>query len=123
MKQDIQNAEDLYQIVSSLYNKLLSDEQISPLFDEVVEHGLEEHLRNLVAFWDQMLFGNFGYEKNVMQVHQEKHSKMPFTEEHFNTWLQHFNDSVAEGYEGEVAQNMKDRAYSIAYLMKTKILK
>ncbi len=123
MKQDIQNAEDLYTIVSSFYEKLLADERINPLFDEVVEHGLEEHLQQLVAFWDQMLFGNFGYEKNVMQVHQEKHRKMPFSEEHFTTWLQHFNDSIEELYEGEVAQNMKDRAYSIAYLMRTKILK
>ncbi len=123
IKKDIQDAEDLYNIVSLFYNKLLSDESIKHLFEEVVEHGLEEHLQNLVAFWDQMLFGNFGYEKNVMQLHLKKNSEMPFTEENFKTWLSHFNASIEELHEGIIAENMKDRAYSIAYIMRTKILK
>ncbi len=122
MKEDIKNANDLYNIVSVFYDKLLSDESISHLFDEVVEHGLEEHLQNLVAFWDQMIFGNFGYNKNVMELHIKKHQSMPFAEENFKTWLQYFNESIDEQYEGSLAQNMKDRAYSIAYIMRTKIL-
>jgi len=47
---DIQNQYDLYLLVAEFYKKLLSDDSISYIFTDVVNH-LEEHILLLVAFW------------------------------------------------------------------------
>ncbi len=122
MKPDVSDAQDLYKIVASFYTKLLGDDSINHLFAETVQNGLQEHLQQLVRFWDQMIFGNYRYDKNVMEIHQQQHQLTPFTAEHFEIWLGHFHGSIDELYEGEIAQNIKDRAYSIAYIMRTKML-
>ncbi len=123
MKPDIRNRDDLKSIMSRFYEKLLADESISYLFTEVAQIHLDEHLEELADFWDQMLFDNYGYEKNVMQIHRSLHEKSPLEESHFQTWMKYFHESIDENYQGDVAQNMKDRAYSIAYLMRTKFVK
>ncbi len=123
MKPDVRNSADIHEIMKNFYSKLLRDDSVSYLFTDVAKIQLDEHLDELVAFWDQILFSNYGYEKNVMNIHRDIHEKSQFTEEHFKTWMQYFYESIDEKHEGEIAQNMKDRAYSIAYLMRTKFLK
>lgn len=118
---DIQTREDIHLVMSEFYSKLLQDDKISFIFTEIAKIDLASHLWDLVDFWEQILFDTGSYQKNVMQIHQDVNQKMKFSEEHFAIWLNYFNTSIDENFEGQTAENMKTRALSIATVMKIKL--
>ncbi len=83
--------------------------------------GLEEHLQVLVDFWDNMLFQSGAYKRNAMMPHLILNKTIPFLAENFKNWLSHFNDSVDELFEGELAHAAKTRALSIATVMEMRV--
>lgn len=121
MKNDIQNREDLLRLVTRFYEKLLADPSISYLFTDVANVDLSHHLPVLVDFWDNILFQSDTYRKNAMQPHQDLHARSALTTAHFDTWLRYFKESVDELFEGEKAFQAKERATSIATVMRIKI--
>lgn len=121
MKHDIQNREDLLLLVTRFYDKLLADETISYLFTDIAKIDLSHHLPVLVDFWDTILFQSNVYEKNAMQPHLLLHKKSPLSENHFTTWLNYFKQTVDELFDGEIAFLAKERAQSIATVMRIKI--
>lgn len=122
MKHDIENRDDLLQLVTLFYEKLLADPSISYLFTDVTKIDLEHHLPVLVDFWDMILFHSDTYQKNAMKPHMVLNSQSPMTPEHFETWLRYFNASLDELFEGEVTEQAKQRAQSIATVMQLKIM-
>jgi len=118
---DIQTREDLHLLMSQFYKKLLTDSKISFVFTEVAKIDLEPHLLELVDFWEQILFDTGRYRKNVLQIHQEVNQKIKLSEEHFAIWLKYFNTTIDGNFAGEIAENMKTRALSIATVMKIKL--
>jgi hemoglobin len=48
-------------------------------------------------------------------------NKIKLTEAHFTIWLHNFNLTIDENFSGEIAENMKTRALSIATVMKIKL--
>lgn len=103
------------------YDKLLHDPSISYLFTDVAKIDLQHHLPVLVNFWDSVLFQSDTYRKNAMQPHMDLHSKSPLQPHHFDAWLKYFKESVDELFEGEKAFMAKERATSIATVMKIKL--
>jgi len=122
MKKDIGSREDLLLLVTRFYDKLLNDKSISYLFTDVAKINLEHHLPLLVDFWDSILFQSDTYHKNAMQPHIDLHQKSPLQPQHFETWLRYFNETVDELFEGEKAFLAKERALSIATVMKIKLM-
>ena len=118
---DVENREDLYLLMSEFYKKLLADNNINYIFTEVAKIDLEPHLIELVDFWEQMLFDRGNYQKNLMQLHLDLNQKSKLTQAHFDIWLRYFNTSIEENFSGQVAENMKTRALSIATVMKIKM--
>jgi hemoglobin len=43
---------------------------------------------------------------------------LPLTKQHFDTWILLFQQTLEELFEGEIAENAKKRASSIARIMK-----
>lgn len=121
MKNDIQNREDLLRLVTVFYEKLLADPSINYLFLDVVNKGIDHHLEVLVDFWDNILFQHDTYRKNAMQPHLELHARTALTSDHFTTWLGYFQQSVDELFKGDIAFKAKERANSIATVMRIKI--
>ena len=121
MKKDITDRNDLLQLLTLFYNKLLADKSISYLFTDVAKIDLPHHLGVLVDFWDSVLFQNDVYRKNAMQPHLVLHQKSPLQKHHFETWLRYFNETVDELFEGEKAFLAKERALSIATVMQIKV--
>ena len=121
MKKDISSREDLLQLVSKFYEKLLADNSINYLFTDVAKIDLHHHLPVLVDFWDSILFQSDTYHKNTMQPHINLHQRSPLQAQHFETWLRYFNETVDELFEGEKAFLAKERALSIATVMKIKL--
>lgn len=118
---DIQTREDLHLLMSEFYKKLLSNDKISFIFAEVAKIDLAPHLLDLVDFWEQILLDTGSYRKNVLQIHQDVNQKTKLSGEHFAIWLQYFNATIDENFKGQIAENMKTRALSIATVMKIKM--
>ena len=124
IKRDIKDRNDIYIIVDDFYKKLLYDEEMKHFFEKFKDDNtLQNHLDILVDFWDNVLFYSGTYNKNAMLPHIELNKTKPFQMQHFNLWLQHFYASVDKNFKGEVSEIAKNRATSIATVMKLKILK
>ena len=122
MKKNIENREDIYLLVKTFYVKLMNDATMHHFFEDFSQpEALEKHLQILVDFWDNILFYSGTYQKNAMKPHLQLQVQKPFKKEHFKQWISHFNNTVNELFEGEVAHAAKSRALSIATVMQLKI--
>lgn len=122
MKKDIQNRDDLLLLMQEFYKKLLADDSINYLFTDVANINLDHHFPVLVDFWDSVLFQSGTYPKNAMQPHLALHQKSPLLKHHFDTWLGYFKQTTDELFEGQNAFVIKERATSIATVMKIKVM-
>jgi hemoglobin len=120
---DITNRTDLEFLLATFYNRLLQDPRISYIFTHVAKIDLASHLPHIVDFWQQSLFNVGSYRTNVLQVHLDINDKEKLTSEHFEIWLNHFNNTVDELFQGDNAEKAKTRALSIATVMQIKLQK
>ncbi|NJN26853.1 MAG: group III truncated hemoglobin [Cyclobacteriaceae bacterium] len=120
-KHDIQQRSDIELLVNEFYKKVLADETIGYIFNEVAGLNWDEHMPKMYDFWETTLFHSSAYKGNPMQVHLQLHGKEALKKQHFDRWLALFNETVDERFEGEKSQLAKTRALSIATVMQTKI--
>lgn len=121
MKKDISSREDIHFLITEFYKKLISDSEMLPFFDEIVKQNhLEKHIAVISDFWQDILLDTSTYKNNVLQKHIDFDKKIKFKKEHFNKWLFYLTTTIDASFEGQVAQNMKDRANSIAMVMEVK---
>ena len=121
IKNDIKNRNDIRKLVTAFYEKLLKDEEFKHIFLEVAQIDILEHLDIIVDFWESVLFQAGKYKRNALEIHLDLHQKYRLQEKHFNKWLETFNQSIDELFEGQKAKDAKDRALSIATIIKMKI--
>jgi hemoglobin len=121
MKKDIENSDDIILLVNIFYEKVKKDDNIQHFFTEVVKVDWEKHLPVMYRFWENIIFHTGSYTGNPMEVHLQLHTKYPIHHEHFERWIELFNTTVDELFEGEKAFQAKQRALSIATVMKIKI--
>ena len=112
MKRDIETREDIENLLSKFYVVAIDDERIGHHFAEL---NLETHLPIIVNFWEKVLFGKPVYFGNPLAVHQNLHEKSPLKLEHFQRWLEIFEQTVDELFAGEMADAAKIRAKMIAH--------
>jgi len=118
---DIQNRADIEQLIRAFYQKILADEQLNFIFTEIAQLDLEAHFPHLFDFWENVLLAPNHYRKNVLQIHLDLNKKIPLTAQHFQLWLGHFYQTVDALFVGNVAQQAKNKALSIATVMQTKL--
>ena len=121
MNHDIKTREDLFRLLSRFYDGLLKDETISYIFTDVAKVDMKEHIPVIVDFWDMVLFDARTYKKNAIQPHLVLNEKSKFEKHHFDTWLKHFDETVDELFEGDIAFLAKQKAKSIATIMQIKM--
>ncbi|QHT68337.1 group III truncated hemoglobin [Rhodocytophaga rosea] len=114
---DIQNRQDIELLVRSFYDKVNQDALLSPVFNDVAAVHWESHLPVMYDFWSSMLLGEKSYKGNPFQ----KHIPLPINKVHFERWLAYFIETVDELFTGEVAEEAKMRARSIASVFQYKL--
>jgi hemoglobin len=122
-RKDIENRNDIKKLVDEFYKKVLEDETIGYIFNDVVKINLEKHMPLMYDFWETTLFHKAVYKGNPMKIHMKLNEKEALTKAHFNQWLALFNETVDELFYGEKAELAKTRALSIATVMQFKIYK
>jgi hemoglobin len=120
MKPDIKLPEDVRLLVDTFYEKVKQDDLIGYIFNEVVRVDWPAHLPRMYAFWEFLLLGMDTFQGNPIEKHYEVHRMTPLRPEHFERWVQLFQSTVDELFEGHKADTAKFRAFAIAETWKTK---
>ena len=121
MSQDINSRNDLLIIVRDFYTLLFESDELKDFFEDFkAKEALEQHLETLVDFWDNTLFYSGSYKNNAMKPHIELHEKHQLNSIHFKHWLDLLTKSIDKNFAGVNAEIMKNRALSIATVMKLK---
>ncbi|QSE98839.1 group III truncated hemoglobin [Fulvivirga lutea] len=118
---DIENREDIENLMTQFYTKVLNDKTIGYIFTDIAQIDLTEHLPIICDFWETIILHNQAYKKDVMAIHLDLNSKVTLTTDHFKQWLYLFNETVEANYSGSNADLIKIRAQSIATVMQVKL--
>lgn len=118
---DITEREDIELLMNTFYGRLMADENISYIFTDIAKIDMETHIPVIADFWESVLLNKNVYHNNTMKIHMDLNDKTSLTKTHFDIWLQHFNNTVDELFEGDIALLAKQRARSVATIMQIKI--
>ncbi|HTN21300.1 MAG TPA: group III truncated hemoglobin [Pelobium sp.] len=121
MKADICTEDDIKLLVDRFYDKINANEALGYIFNNVAKVNWEKHLPIMYRFWSSNLLGTMDYKGYVIDVHFKLNDKIALAEEHFETWLFLFNETVNQYFEGKIAELAKSRAKTVADLMFYKI--
>ena len=119
---DISNRQDIHHLMEQFYAKAIPDPEIGYFFTSIAKLDLKAHLPVITDFWEMLVFGTHSYNKNVMAIHQQLHRLAPMGNKHFVRWQALFLLTVDELFAGSNAELIKQRAQSIATIMKMKLL-
>lgn len=111
---NIADEKDINLLVNTFYAKIRKHELLFSVFDPVIKENWEAHLQKMVTFWSTLLLYTRTYKEDPLT----KHLPLPLKKIHFDEWLRLFNETVDDLFTGELAENAKKRAYSIAKIMK-----
>lgn len=117
MKEDIQSREDVKLMVDEFYGKVQKNQLIGPIFIGVIQDRWPEHLEKMYKFWGSILLGENLYNGRPFPPH----AQMPLQQEHFETWLGLFLQTVDEHFAGPSADEAKMRAQNMASMFFAKI--
>lgn len=121
MSKDIHTKEDIKLLVNSFYEKVKLNNVLGYIFNDIAKVNWETHLPKMYSFWGGLLLGERGFTGNPMQKHIELSKLTELTEKEFSEWLNLFNQTVDELFNGNKADEAKSRASNIARLMLFKI--
>jgi len=119
---DIETREDIYYLMEHFYAKVIPDQTIGYFFTDVAKMDLTAHLPVITDFWEMVILNGNRYKKNAIAIHANLHRMSVMEEKHFTRWLELFTGTIDELFAGERAELAKQRAQSIATVMKIKIL-
>ena len=110
---DILTKADVSVLVNAFYTKVREDSLLRDIFNDVIKDNWPAHLNRMIDFWSTVLLYTRTYKDDPMP----KHLPLPVSKEHFDRWLDLFNETISEHFDGEIAENARKRASSIASIM------
>ncbi|MCB0854643.1 MAG: group III truncated hemoglobin [Bacteroidetes bacterium] len=118
MKPDITSRTEIKQLVDQFYQKVRQDDLIGPIFNERIQpEAWPPHLEKMYSFWSMVLLGEMGYRGHPFA----KHAPLPIDHQHFSRWLELFEETVNEHFEGKIADLAVLRSKSIGGVFESKL--
>jgi hemoglobin len=114
---DIGTKDDVKLMVDTFYGKVNSDTLLSSVFNDHSKVNWDTHLPKMYDFWNTLLFADGNYKGSPF----EKHIGLPVDRQHFKHWMEIFCQNIDEHFIGEVAEQTKLRAKSIAWTFESKL--
>ena len=112
-RSEILTEADVSVLVNSFYDKVRKDDLLADVFNSIIKDNWPAHLKRMTDFWSTILL----YTKTYKDDPLPKHLPLPVDKEHFDRWLELFNETIDEHFQGEIAENARKRANSIASIM------
>jgi len=110
MKKDIDSLKDIQSLVDQFYAKVQEDDLLGPIFNSKLSGRWEMHLRKLYRFWNTVLLRRPDYFGNPVPLH----FPLNINETHFAVWLDIWDKTVDENFEGKIAERAKFRGKTMA---------
>lgn len=111
---DLDTHDAIAEMVRRFYQDVAQDDLLGPVFNDVAAVDWAEHLPKLTAFWCRALLGTTGYSGNPFRAHALVHARAPFTQAHFDRWLELFHETVDMGWTGPRATSALALADNVA---------
>lgn len=121
MKKDIQSRADIELLINSFYDKVKADVKIGFIFHDIIGADWSHHLPIMYQFWDMVLFTTPGYAGNPTRKHVDIDAKIKLTNEHFERWVELWDETIDQLFAGEKAEETKQRAQLMADLISAKV--
>jgi len=118
---DLSGRDDIVRLVDNFYEKIRTDSELGPVFDEVAQVDWETHLPKMYDFWDTVLFRSGTFRGDPIGAHAKLVSHTEMSMARFEHWLVLFRSSVAELFEGENADHIVRCAEDMANVLYSKI--
>lgn len=96
-------------LVRGFYDKVRADAVLAPVFDARIRDW-EPHLQQMCAFWSSVALMSGRYHGTPMV----KHMPLPVDAEHFDRWLELFEQTAREICPPQAAAHFVERARRIA---------
>ena len=116
-QKDIETLDDIKLLVDTFYSRVKENNLIGPIFNGTIKDNWPEHLEKMYRFWQTILFDEHTYFGSPFPPH----AKMPIDENHFETWLSIFNETVDFLFSGKKADEAKWRAGKMAVMFVSKL--
>ena len=114
MKSDLDSQQKIASFVDAFYLRVLQDEQLAPIFLDVAQIDLDQHLPLIRSYWEKLLLGSSDYRRHTMNIHRALHARQNLQAADFDRWLSLFQNTVDAGYAGPQAERAKQVASHIA---------
>lgn len=116
-KRDIQNLDDIKLIVDSFYGEIRQDDMLGHIFNDKIQDRWPEHLNKMYRFWQTVLLDDHTYYGSPFVPH----AYLPVDGEHFERWIQIFDETVDTHFEGFKAERAKWQGHRMAEMFLMKI--
>jgi hemoglobin len=110
---ELSTRDDVELLVRSFYRYAAMDEILGPVFS-AARVNWAVHIDTVTDFWSWQLLGERGYTGNPLRAHEPVHARTPFTDAHYERWLDLFVSTVDENFVGSTAETAKGRATKMA---------
>lgn len=121
MPEDLDNKQAIHKLVDAFYSKVVNDELLGPIFNDIAQVDWDHHLPIMYNFWESILIGAHYNRDNPMDAHIKLDQKVKLEEAHFERWLELFYHTIDAHFEGPKAKEVKNRASTIARVMQFKV--
>jgi hemoglobin len=118
---DLTNRDDIIRLVDRFYDRIRSDDKLSPIFEKIAHVDWETHLPKMYDFWDTVMFRAGTFRGNPLAAHAKLTALTDMGRETFDHWLVLFKESVAELFEGDNAGHIVRCAEDMANVIYSKI--
>ncbi|MGB7499806.1 MAG: group III truncated hemoglobin [Moheibacter sp.] len=114
---EITELEHVKLLVDSFYAKVRKDELLKDIFDDVIGDRWPEHLEKMYRFWQTVLLDERTYSGRPFVPHMN----LPVDQEHFNRWLNLFEETLEEHFYGQNVEAARWQANRMAQMFYLKI--
>ncbi|MBO2011270.1 group III truncated hemoglobin [Hymenobacter negativus] len=117
LRPDITSEADVRLLVDAFYAAINHDTLLAPVFNHVARVDWARHLPIMYDFWSSILLGSARYHGRPFP----KHIPLPIEATHFERWLELFDATVNELFQGSKAEEAKLRALNIARMFEYRL--
>ncbi|MBR9915580.1 MAG: group III truncated hemoglobin [Algicola sp.] len=116
-RSDIESIEDIKILVDVFYEKVRSDDMLSPIFEDRINGKWQDHLEKMYRFWETVLLGMHSYVGSPFIPH----ANLPINERHFQRWIFLFNQTLDQNFKGKYADKARWQGEKMAEMFKAKL--
>ncbi len=115
---DLDSREEIAGFVTAFYREVAQDDRLHHWFGTIASVDWQAHTAELTDFWVGVLLGEHHQEADeVIEAHRWLHDAAPFDESLFERWLEIFDTTLEDGWQGPFTETARRRAHGLAWAM------